>query len=153
HEENIIAIDGDLFLETGANDIFAYDGSTGEQLWKVDGDLDPQISTVCCGWESRGLGYDGKDTLFSGRIDGKVLALDKATGEVKWETQVVDWKKDNATLIGAPRYYDGKVYVGNSGSEFQARGRVVALDAATGEEEWTFWTTGDGEDEVADPTW
>ncbi|NLE79246.1 MAG: PQQ-binding-like beta-propeller repeat protein, partial [Rhodococcus sp.] len=153
HEENIIAIDGNLYLETGDNDVFAYDGSTGEQLWRVDGDLDPEISTVCCGWESRGLGYDGEDTLYSGRIDGKVVAMDIETGEVKWETQVVDWKKDNATLIGAPRYYDGRVYVGNSGSEFQARGRVVALDAETGEEDWTFWTTGDGEDELADPTW
>lgn len=153
HETNINAIDGKLYVTTGENDVFAYDGKTGKQLWKVEGNLDPDISTVCCGWESRGLGFNGTDTLYTARIDGKVQALDLETGDVKWEQQVVDWKKDNATLIGAPLYYKGKVYVGNSGSEFQARGRLVALDAKTGDEEWTFWTTGDGKDPVADKTW
>lgn len=153
HEENILAINGDLYLSTGANDVFAIDSRAKRIKWRHNGDLDPAISTVCCGWESRGLGYNGTDTLYQSRIDGRVEALDLETGRVKWDVKVFDWKRDNATSIAAPLYYNGLVYIGNSGSEFLARGRVTALDAETGELKWRFWTTGDGNDPVADPTW
>ncbi len=80
-------------------------------------------------------------------------ALDIETGEVKWESKVFDWHRNNATSIAAPVYCRGLVYIGNSGSEFLARGRVTALGAETGEIKWKFWTTGSGSDPVADPTW
>ncbi|MDW5593751.1 PQQ-binding-like beta-propeller repeat protein [Conexibacter stalactiti] len=153
HEENILAINGDLYISTGANDVFAIDSRAKRIKWRVNGDLDPNISSVCCGWESRGLGYNGTDTLYSARIDGRVQALDLETGRVKWDVKVFDWRTDNATSIAAPLYYNGLVYIGNSGSEYMARGRVTALDAKTGELKWRFWTTGDGNDPVADPTW
>ncbi|MDW5593100.1 PQQ-binding-like beta-propeller repeat protein [Conexibacter stalactiti] len=153
HEENILAINGDLYISTGANDVFAIDSRAKRIKWRVNGDLDPEITSVCCGWESRGLGYNGTDTLYSARIDGRVQALDLETGRVKWDVKVFDWKRDNATAIAAPLYYNGLVYIGNSGSELLARGRVTALDAKTGELKWQFWTTGDGNDPVADPTW
>jgi quinohemoprotein ethanol dehydrogenase len=153
HEENVLAINGNLYISTGADDVIAVDPKTGKEIWRHEGNLNPEISSVCCGWESRGLAYNGKETLYNARIDGKVLALNINTGEVEWETEVFNWKKDNATSISAPLYYKGLLYVGNSGSEFLARGRVTALDAETGKVKWKFWTTGDGHDPVADPTW
>jgi alcohol dehydrogenase (cytochrome c) len=153
HEENILAINGILYISTGENDVFAVDARRWRVVWKHDGDLDPAISSVCCGWESRGLGYNGTDTLYSARIDGRVEALDLKTGRVKWDVKVFDWKTDNATSIAAPLFYRGLLYIGNSGSEYMARGRVTALDADTGRLKWQFWTTGDGNDPVADPTW
>jgi quinohemoprotein ethanol dehydrogenase len=153
HEENLLAVNGILYISTGADDVMAVDTRTHTELWRHEGNLDPAISSVCCGWESRGLGYNGTDTLYNSRIDGKVEALDIRTGKVRWSKKVFDWKKDNATSIAAPLYYKGLVYIGNSGSEFLARGRVTALDAKTGKLKWRFWTTGDGNDPVADPTW
>jgi glucose dehydrogenase/mono/diheme cytochrome c family protein len=153
HEENVLAIDGMLYIPTGEDDVIAVDPSTGEEVWRHEGELDPAISSVCCGWESRGLAWDGKETLYNARIDGKVVALNMKTGEVEWETEVFNWKTDNATSISAPLYYKGLLYIGNSGSEFLARGRVTALDATNGKVKWKFWTTGDGHDPVADPTW
>jgi len=153
HEENALAIDGNLYISTGEDDVIAVDSSTGKEIWRHEGDLDPAISSVCCGWESRGLAYNGKETIYVARIDGKVQALNIKTGEVEWETEVFNWKTDNATSISAPLYYNGLLYIGNSGSEFLARGRVTALDAETGKIKWRFWTTGDGHDPVADPTW
>lgn len=153
HEENILAVNGNLYISTGENDVFAVDTRTREVVWKLRGNLDPEITTVCCGWESRGLGYNGTDTLYSARIDGKVQAIDIRNGKVKWESKVFDWHKNNATSIAAPLYYRGLVYIGNSGSEFLARGRLTALDAETGEIKWKFWTTGSGDDPIADPTW
>jgi quinohemoprotein ethanol dehydrogenase len=153
HEENVLAIGGILYISTGEDDVIAVDPSTGEEIWRHEGELDPAITSVCCGWESRGLAWNGKDSIYVARIDGKVQALDINTGEVKWETEVFNWKRDNATSISAPLYYNGLLYIGNSGSEYLARGRVTALDAETGKVKWKFWTTGDGNDPVADPTW
>jgi quinohemoprotein ethanol dehydrogenase len=153
HEENILAINGNLYISTGEDDVIAVDPTTGKEIWRHEGELDPAISSVCCGWESRGLAYNGKETLYNARIDGKVVALNINTGETEWETEVFNWKTDNATSISAPLYYNGLVYIGNSGSEFLARGRVTALDAENGKVKWKFWTTGSGHDPVADPTW
>ena len=153
HEENVLAINGNLYISTGADDVIAVDSKTGEEIWRHEGNLDPAISSVCCGWESRGLAYNGKETLYLARIDGKVQALNINSGEVEWETEVFNWKTDNATSISAPLYYNGLLYIGNSGSEYLARGRVTALDAETGKVKWKFWTTGSGHDPVADPTW
>src|SRR5690348_643502 len=46
--------DGVLYLVTGADDVFALSVKTGEALWKYRANLDDKISTVCCGWTSRG---------------------------------------------------------------------------------------------------
>ena len=40
----------------------------------------------------------------------------------------------------APTAYDGKVYVGVSGSEDGVRGKIAAYDATSGKELWTFYT-------------
>ncbi|HEY0280531.1 MAG TPA: PQQ-binding-like beta-propeller repeat protein, partial [Solirubrobacterales bacterium] len=114
HEENVLAINGNLYISTGADDVIAVDSNTGEELWRHEGELDPAISSVCCGWESRGLAYNGKETLYLARIDGKVQALNINSGEVEWETEVFNWKTDNATSISAPLYYNGLLYIGNS---------------------------------------
>ena len=45
------------------------------------------------------------------------------------------------SITSAPLYYDGKVYVGGSGGEYGIRGRLTALNAKTGKEEWRFYTT------------
>lgn len=49
---------------------------SGQILWRYTATLDPDISTVCCGWTSRGVGLgDGK--VFVGQLDGKLVALDQ----------------------------------------------------------------------------
>jgi len=46
---------GVVYIVTGADDVFATSVTTGEVLWTYHADLDSSISTVCCGWTSRGL--------------------------------------------------------------------------------------------------
>src|SRR5207253_8117824 len=44
------------------------------------------------------------------------------------------------TITGAPRVFDGKVLIGNSGAELGVRGFVTAYDANTGKQLWRFYT-------------
>ena len=44
------------------------------------------------------------------------------------------------TSTGAPRYFRGKVIIGNGGADYGARGFVTAYDAATGKLAWRFYT-------------
>ncbi|MCW2961821.1 MAG: quinonprotein alcohol dehydrogenase [Thermoleophilia bacterium] len=151
HEAQPLEYNGILYVPTGEDDVFAIDAMTGKTKWKYEGELDENISTVCCGWLSRGVGI-GDGMVFIGKLDGHMVALDQETGEVEWDVEVAHWKKDNAGITAAPLYYDGVVYTGITGGEFGVRGRLTALDAKTGEEKWRFYTT-PGPDEVGGDTW
>ena len=137
-EAQPIVYRGTMYVPTGADDVFAVDVDSGKILWEYKANLEQTISTVCCGWLSRGVALgDGK--VYIGRLDGKLVALDQKTGKVAWETVVGRWQ-DGFTLTHAPLYYDDMVIVGGSGGEFSLRGRVTAYDAKTGEQKWRFWT-------------
>jgi alcohol dehydrogenase (cytochrome c) len=138
-EAQPIVHDGVIYVATGEDDVFAVSAETGDVLWKYEGKLDQSISTVCCGWLSRGVGLgDGK--VFLGRLDGKLVALDQRTGEVVWSTQVERWQ-NGYSITSAPLYVDGMVITGVAGGEFGIRGRVTAYDATDGKLKWRFWTT------------
>jgi quinohemoprotein ethanol dehydrogenase len=149
-EVDPIVVDGVMYVATGNDDIFALDAVTGRKRWEWFSDLDQSIQTVCCGWDNRGVAV-GEGKVFSGLLDGTFVALDQATGRVAWRTQVADWR-EGYTITAAPRYWEGLVYTGLSGAEFGVRGRVTALDAATGREVWRFYTT-PGPGEVGAETW
>lgn len=141
---------GVIYVPTGADDVFAVDAGSGDILWEHRANLDQTISTVCCGWESRGVAI-GDGRVFIGQLDGKLVALDQRTGQVSWQKQVVQWQK-GGTITGAPLYYNGMVITGVSGGEFGVRGRVTAYDAITGKERWRFYTI-PGPGEVGHDTW
>ncbi|WP_405817955.1 serine/threonine-protein kinase [Streptomyces sp. NBC_00838] len=66
--------------------------------------------------------------VYVGSSDGRVYALDAATGEEKWHYPTADRVETAPAVVG------GVVYVGSSD------GRVYALDAATGERKWHYPT-------------
>src|SRR5689334_3269456 len=75
-EAQPIVYQGVLYIATGADDVFAISVKTGEILWKYKANLDQSITTVCCGWTSRGLALgDGK--LYVGQLDGRLVALEQ----------------------------------------------------------------------------
>jgi alcohol dehydrogenase (cytochrome c) len=136
-----IVYNGVMYVPTGADEIYAMDVASGDVKWKYDAQLDPDISTACCGWDNRGVAIgDGK--VYVAQLDGHVVALDMATGNKVWDVQPVEWQ-DGFTFTHAPLYYENKIYVGTSGGEFGIRGRLFALDAKTGKELWRFYTIPD----------
>src|SRR4051812_21129791 len=66
---------GVIYVPTGEDDVFAVSVATGRILWQYKANLDQRISTVCCGWESRGVAL-GEGKVYIGQLDGKLVALD-----------------------------------------------------------------------------
>jgi quinohemoprotein ethanol dehydrogenase len=149
-EAQPVVSDGVAYVSTGADDVFALSVETGEILWEYDAHLDATISSVCCGWTSRGVAISD-DKIFLGRLDGQLVALDRATGHVVWSIQAERWQ-ENFSITAAPVHVDGKVIVGFAGGDRGARGRVKAYDAKGGRLLWTFWTI-PGPGEPGHGTW
>jgi alcohol dehydrogenase (cytochrome c) len=141
---------GVLYIVTGADDVFAVSVKTGGILWKHQANLNPKISTVCCGWSSRGLAL-GEGKIYVGQLDGRLTALDQKSGAPVWSVQAERWQ-DGYTITAAPLYYDGMVILGFSGAEHAIRGRVKAYDAKDGHALWTFYTI-PGPNEIGHDTW
>jgi len=118
--------------------VFAVDARTGEELWRYDPQVDRSTGwKACCDVVNRGVAIYG-DKIFVGIIDGRLEALDAATGEVVWSEVTVDQSKPY-TITGAPRVADGKVLIGNGGAELGTRGYLTAYNPDNGEIEWRFW--------------
>ncbi|MEP2236638.1 MAG: PQQ-dependent dehydrogenase, methanol/ethanol family [Alteripontixanthobacter sp.] len=144
-EATPLVMDGKLYLTTAWSKVRAFDAATGEALWSYDPQVPGETAVkACCDVVNRGLAAWG-DTLFLGTLDGRLVALDRDTGAVKWEKVTVDQDK-SYTITGAPRVIDGKVLIGNGGAEFGVRGYIGAYDAATGDELWRFYTVPGGDE-------
>jgi quinohemoprotein ethanol dehydrogenase len=137
---------GTLYGITNWSIVFAVDARTGEERWRYDPDVDRAFATpgenrgICCGVVNRGLALYG-ETVISPVIDGRVVALDAASGTVVWSTRILPEDSTGASITMAPRIAGGKVIVGVAGGEFVPhRGFFVALDARSGRELWRFYT-------------
>ena len=139
-----------MYVVTGADDVSALDVNTGAILWTHEANLDPAISVVCCGWTSRGVGL-GDGRVYVGQLDGRLVALDQASGAVQWSVQAERWQ-EGFSITSAPLYFDGLVFTGFAGAEYGIRGRVKAFDASDGSLVWTFYTI-PGPGEVGHDTW
>src|SRR5262249_43797472 len=107
---------GVMYMVTGADDVFAIDAATGAILWQYSANLPPTMSSVCCGWISRGLAL-GDGRVYVARMDGTLVALSQQSGGVLW-TASNGSPQNGETMTMAPLYYDGLVIVGVSGGEF-----------------------------------
>lgn len=138
-EATPLVVDGIMFLTSNWSMVHAINLRTGETIWTYDPKVPKAFGEkACCDVVNRGVAlYKGK--VFVGTLDGRLIALDAATGVVDWQVVTVDQAK-NYTITGAPRVVKGKVIIGNGGAEFGVRGYITAYDALTGEQVWRFYT-------------
>ena len=125
--------DGVLYLTGGAN-VFAIDAKNGDTIWRWQ----PEDSSTgrVPAWQGVGL---GEGLVFIGTRGTEVAALRQDTGELAWVTPIGSVPHYIGEMIStAPLYAEGKVFVGLGSGDWGGQGKVVALDAATGEERWTF---------------
>jgi len=109
------------------------DAATGQERWG----LDVGTGTAAA---ARSVGVVG-DAVVMPAGGATVRALEVRNGAERWSSADPRWE-DGVDLLGA----DGKVYVvprgeGQSGSPAPSRGRMVAIDAETGTEQWAFEPT------------
>jgi quinohemoprotein ethanol dehydrogenase len=145
-----IVSDGVAYVSTGADDVFALSIDTGEILWQYAASLDPGITSVCCGWNNKGVAVSN-DKVFIGQLDGRLVALDRATGKVAWSIQAERWQ-DAFSITAAPLYINGMIVVGFAGGDRGTRSRLKAYDAKDGRLIWTFYTI-PGPGEPGHETW
>jgi alcohol dehydrogenase (cytochrome c) len=125
-----LVIGGVMYLTTG-HDTVAIDAATCAEKWRVHEDYVPEVPNDT----NRGAAVlDGR--LFRGTQDGRVLAYDLATGKKIWEAQL-GVKGHGESVPTAPLAWGGLVFAGNAGGEkMPVKGRMYAMDAATGKIVW-----------------
>jgi PQQ-dependent dehydrogenase (methanol/ethanol family) len=121
--------------------VYAVDARTGKEVWHSDPDVNQAVwqSRICCGVVNRGIALYG-DKIIAPVVDGRLRALDAATGKLAWESRV---SPENMayTITMAPRVIKGgKVIIGVSGGEYGVRGFFDAYDVETGKRAWRFYT-------------
>jgi PQQ-dependent dehydrogenase (methanol/ethanol family) len=138
-EATPIVVDGVMYFSTAWSKVFALNAATGARLWSYDPKVPPQWgANACCDVVNRGVAvWQGK--IYIGTLDGRLIALDAATGRMVWE-QLTIAPRWRYTITGAPRIVKGKVIIGNGGAEMGVRGYVSAYDAGTGKLVWRFYT-------------
>ncbi len=125
--------DGVLYLTAGPR-VLAVDGATGESVWTWRAE-DP-ASGRAPSWQGVGL---SDDLVFVGLRSVEVGAISQETGELAWATKVgSEPAMPGETVTTAPIVADGKVFVGVANGDSGGQGRVVAVDAESGELLWTF---------------
>ena len=159
-EATPLVVDGTLYTTGSWSRVYAVDAVTGEERWTYD----PRVPAskgrnACCDVVNRGVAlWQGR--VYVGTIDGRLIALDAATGIPVWEVLTVD-PKWPYTITGAPRVVKGKVVIGNGGADLGVRGYFSAYDAETGALVWRFYTVPASKDgphehpelEMAAATW
>lgn len=152
HEGAPLVIGDVMYVHTPfPNNVFALDlNDNGRIIWRYEPVQDPSvIAVMCCDTVNRGLAYaDGM--IFLPQADTTVVALDAASGEVKWSTKIGD-PAIGETLTMATMPVKDKLMVGISGGEYGVRGRVTALNLADGTEAWKAYSTGPDDEMLVDP--
>src|SRR5580765_394664 len=102
---------GVLYTVTNWSIVAAVDAKTGKEIWRYDPKADRSMtqagnSRLCCGVNSRGVAlYEGK--VLVPVIDGRMQALDQATGKLLWSTWAIPEPKagevSSYSITMAPR--------------------------------------------------
>ena len=150
-----LAYDGVLYMPNPSDLIQAIDATTGDLKWEYRRPLPNDL-----GEHLGGLVTTKRNIAIYGNLiidttgDDYILALDAGSGEVVWETQVLDYTKNPALQTSGPIIADGKVISGRSCRATSGPDGCVitAHDARTGEELWRRSTI-PGPGEPGDETW
>jgi len=138
-EATPIVVDGVMYVTGSWSRVYAFKAVSGELLWEFDPEVPGEWAVnACCDVVNRGVAV-WKGKVYAGTLDGRLIALDAATGKPVWDALTID-KKYPYSITGAPRVIKDKVIIGNGGAEFGVRGYVGAYDAETGEQLWRFYT-------------
>jgi polyvinyl alcohol dehydrogenase (cytochrome) len=137
---------GRIFLGVDTGFVYALDAATGCVHWSFEAEAGVRTAITIARLTRT------RTTAFFGDMKASVYAVDAETGESIWKVRVED--HPTARITGAPKLFEGRLYVPVASSEEGAggnpkypcctfRGSVVALDAASGRQIWKTYTISD----------
>ena len=132
--------DGVMFMPNPRDIIQAIDAETGDLIWEHRRDRPDDLGDYMIGTlidTNRNIAIHG-ELIIDTSMDDHIFALHAETGEVVWDTEILDYRVNPANQTSGPIVAGGKVF---SGRSCDPRGGpngcvVTAHDAATGEELW-----------------
>jgi len=150
-----LAYDGVLYMPNPGDVIQAIDATTGDLIWEHRRDLPDDLADFMGGLVTTKRTIALYDQLLLDTTgDDYLMALDAVTGEMVWETEVLDYTVNPALQTAGPIVANGKVISGRScrATATPHACVVTAHDAQTGEELWRRRTI-PGPGEPGDDTW
>jgi quinohemoprotein ethanol dehydrogenase len=138
-EATPVVVDGIMYQTASWSVVHAIDARTGKKIWTFDPGVNrEQGYKGCCDVVNRGVAL-WKGKVYVAAYDGRLIALDAASGQKVWEKDTLIDHDHSYTVTGAPRVFNGKVLIGNGGAEYGARGYVTAYDADSGNQLWRWF--------------
>ncbi|HAK56736.1 MAG TPA: PQQ-dependent dehydrogenase, methanol/ethanol family [Acidobacteria bacterium] len=132
-----VVVDGVMYV-TDANEAYALDAGSGRELWSYRRPRTEGLVGDASVGINRGVAVAGR-RLFMITDHAHLIALDRFTGTLLWETEMADWQQ-NYGATSAPLVVGDLVVSGTSGGDEGVRGFLAAFDLADGREVWRFWT-------------
>ena len=135
-EATPLADDGFLYVVDQWGVVYRIDGRSGDAgriVWRMDPGQEKLPSA------NRGAALWGNLVISVANFPARVIATNKETGKVAWETNLSDGQPDLA-LTAAPLAIKDKIVVGAAGGDRGVRDFVAALDGATGRLLWRKYT-------------
>lgn len=129
-----VVVDGIMYV-TAPNECVALDAGSGRRLWRYSR---PRTKGVVGGNANRGVAVAG-DRVFMMTDHAHLIALDRFTGALVWDTVLADWR-ENYSGSSAPLTAGDLVITGVGGGEHGANGFVAGVSQTTGKEVWRFRT-------------
>jgi len=137
-ETTPIVADGVMYITEPPSTVTALDVRTGRPLWTYTPNIPNDVIIIGSPPVNRGVAVLD-DLVFIGTVHTHLIALDRRSGAVRWDT-VVDDNKNGYYMTLAPLAIDGKIIIGISGAETGIRGFIDAYDAKTGKRAWRTYT-------------
>jgi alcohol dehydrogenase (cytochrome c) len=131
-ESTPLAEDGFLYITDQWGVLYKIDarsGETGRIVWRMDPGQEKTADA------NRGAALWGKFVITNANYPPRVIATDKETGKVVWETNIGDGQA-NLEFTAAPLAVKDKIVMGASGGDKGVRDFILAVDAATGKLAW-----------------
>ncbi|MDZ4802349.1 MAG: PQQ-binding-like beta-propeller repeat protein [Bryobacteraceae bacterium] len=135
-----LAADGVLYI-TGPNQVFALDALTGGAIWHYSRAGSPGLTGDARLGTNRGVAIL-RDKVFFVTDNAHLLALDRSTGRLVWETKLVPAENEKQPYGGtvAPMIVNDTVVAGVAGGDHGIRGFVAAYKPDSGALAWRTWT-------------
>jgi alcohol dehydrogenase (cytochrome c) len=135
NEATALAEDGFLYITDSWGVLYKIDGTSGAAgriVWRMEPKQEKQGT-------NRGAALWGHLVISSANWPARVIASDKETGKVVWETNMV-FGQAETRITAAPLALKDKIIVGASGGDSGVRDWIAGLDAATGRVLWRKFT-------------